>query len=148
MNSGQMLLPQQLGLLQDERQDSARSEQSSELDCLGAVPTPCDHMDVGLRRAPGCPSEALRSLFLSARQGQGMTCPVSSLQTRVVPEAAWGTTAVTAEGLPDRGRSTALLSVFCCFCPSPAPDVRLRCRCSSGPDNTEVKQVGKAILTS
>lgn len=42
MNSGQMLLPQQLGLLQDKRQDGARSEQSSELDCLGAVLTPCD----------------------------------------------------------------------------------------------------------
>lgn len=101
MNSAQMLLPQQLGLFQDERQDGARSEQSSELDCLGAVLTPCDHMDVGLRRAPGCPSKGLRLLFLSAHHGWGTTCLVSSLQTQVVSEAAWGATAVTAEGLPD-----------------------------------------------
>lgn len=57
MNSGQMLLPQQLGLFQDERQDGAGSEQNSESDCLGAVLTPRDHMDVGLRRAPRCCSK-------------------------------------------------------------------------------------------
>lgn len=57
MNSGQMLLPQQLGLFQEERQDGAGSEQSSESDCLGAVLTPRDHMDVGLKIAPGCPSK-------------------------------------------------------------------------------------------
>ena len=49
-NSGQTLLPQQLGLFQDGRQDGAGSEQSSELGCLRAVLTPRSHTDTGLRR--------------------------------------------------------------------------------------------------